>query len=98
MEWLLLLLVTWLWFPNDGFHLLATYAVPVLPVVQVWDGLVSCMRTRSVAEMQALLDGVLGDDGEWTIEFKRELHTRPFGYMNAVLGRRRSVRAKGRID
>lgn len=50
-EGLLLLLLTVFWFPHDWLHLLFTYWIPVLPFVQLWDGLVSCLRTRTFAEV-----------------------------------------------
>jgi hypothetical protein len=38
----------WLWIP-------LTYLVPVLPLFVLWDGLVSCLRVYSPAELQALV-------------------------------------------
>lgn len=61
-EWLLLYLLTLVWFPTDPEQLALTYAVPVLPFVMCWDGLVSCLRTRSWEEMVRLVEDVLGED------------------------------------
>lgn len=36
-------------------RLLFTYLIPVVPLVVLWDGLVSCLRTYSVAEMKILV-------------------------------------------
>jgi hypothetical protein len=57
----LLFLVTVLWFPFRPLHLFFTYFLPVLPFVQAWDGVVSCLRTRSFEETLALAEMALGD-------------------------------------
>src|SRR5690554_1757789 len=36
-------------------RLLFTYLIPVVPLIVLWDGLVSCLRTYSVAEMKTLV-------------------------------------------
>lgn len=57
----LLFLVTVLWFPYQPLHLLFTYVFPVLPFVQAWDGIVSCLRTRNFRETLALAERALGE-------------------------------------
>jgi len=57
----LLFLVTILWFPFRPLHLFFTYIFPVLPFVQAWDGLVSCLRTRNFNETSALAEKALGE-------------------------------------
>jgi hypothetical protein len=57
----LLLLVTVLWFPFRPLHLFFTYVFPVLPFVQAWDGVVSCLRTRSFEETLRLAERALGE-------------------------------------
>jgi len=84
--------------------------VPVLPFVHTWDGLVSCLRTRTFGEMSELVDRVLverrqgvgvgkvhggSEEDEWTFSRVRERHTWPFGYMNAFVGIREDVRRIG---
>jgi hypothetical protein len=39
---------------------LFTYAIPILPLVIWWDGLVSCLRAYRPAELEALADGLDG--------------------------------------
>lgn len=104
LEWLLLLLVTVFWFWSDLSHLALTYVVPVLPFVHTWDGIVSCLRTRTNGELARLVDLVMVEekrglrDGEgigigvWTISEVRQRHTWPFGYMNAFIGIRNDCR------
>jgi hypothetical protein len=60
-EPVLLFLVTVLWFPFRPLHMFFTYIVPVLPFVQAWDGVVSCLRTRSFEETLRLAERALGD-------------------------------------
>ncbi|GAB7350230.1 hypothetical protein MBLNU459_g0883t1 [Dothideomycetes sp. NU459] len=114
LEPALVLLLTAFWFADDWLHLAATYLVPVLPFVLAWDGLVSCLRTRTFAEVLVLAEQALGEKatvgpveraadgrrerttavalcGDWKFTSVRELHTWPFGYMNAVVGQKRSM-------
>jgi len=106
MEWLLLFVVTVFWFWHDVSHLALTYWIPLLPFIHTWDGLVSCLRTRTVGELSRLVDEVtregkqklMDGDGrghgvdDWTISFVRQRHTWPFGYMNAFIGIRNDCR------
>ncbi len=46
-------------------RLLWTYLVPLVPLFSLWDGVVSCLRVYSPAEMQALIDDVVADGYEW---------------------------------
>jgi len=106
MEWLLLLLVSVFWFWSDVSHLALTYCVPVLPFVHTWDGVVSCLRTRTTEELERLVGQVIREektrllDGQgrghgiddWTISSVRQRHTWPFGYMNAFIGIRNDCR------
>ncbi|MBD8488827.1 hypothetical protein IFO69_08735 [Echinicola sp. CAU 1574] len=43
-------------------RLFFTYIVPVVPLVALWDGLVSSLRTYSLEEMQELIDDLKGGD------------------------------------
>jgi hypothetical protein len=49
-------------------RLLWTYLLPVLPLAITFDGLISCLRTYTPAELEALVDGVPGAERyEWEI-------------------------------
>jgi hypothetical protein len=88
------------WFPDDWFFLALTYLVPVLPVLHSFDGLISCLRTRTFEEFVQLLDESLGKKhesrasgplmtvqrGDWMFTTHRTLHTWPLGYMNVIIG------------
>ncbi|KAK4506793.1 hypothetical protein PRZ48_000526 [Zasmidium cellare] len=101
LENLLLLLMAVFWFWNDPVHLFFTYCVPILPVTQCADGLVTCLRIRSFDEVLRLLpkqygysrdkikvekDGEVVELRDWQFKHLRVLHTWPFGYMNVIVG------------
>jgi len=60
--------------------------VPVVPFVVVFDGLVSCLRTRRDGEVMELIrrtgKGVEG----WRFETGSEVHTWPVGSMQYFIG------------
>ena len=64
-----------------------TYVVPVVPVVVVFDGLVSSLRTRKRGEILALIEEVEGWKGEgWRFESGRARHTWPCGEVSWFVG------------
>ncbi|KAM0719731.1 hypothetical protein Q7P37_003864 [Cladosporium fusiforme] len=98
----LLFLMAVFWYPNDWLYLFFTYILPVLPPMHAFDGMVSCLRTRTFEEFVDLLDAALGKNhrrnassplvtvqrGDWVFTNYRVLHTWPVGYMNAIVGTR----------
>ncbi|KAI4193076.1 MAG: hypothetical protein LQ348_002976 [Seirophora lacunosa] len=78
-------LASWHRFRADWTHLFFTYAVPLVPLVVVLDGLVSCLRTRTPGEILALMEGVEGMEG-WRFESGREAHTWPAGEVSWFVG------------
>jgi hypothetical protein len=46
-------------------RLLWTYVLPVVPIVAMWDGLVSNLRTYSMAELETLTAGLEGTGYSW---------------------------------
>ena len=48
-------------------RLLWTYLVPLLPLLYLWDGLVSHLRTYTVAELQAMTAALPAGDYRWQI-------------------------------
>lgn len=53
--------------PLTPAHLVFTYLVPILPLLIFWDGLVSHLRTYSVADLRALTSELNAPDYVWTI-------------------------------
>jgi hypothetical protein len=94
------LLCTLFWFWDDPTHLVFTYLIPLLPVIQYIDGIVGCLRRRSYEEMLSLSEAASGHKaelrkgggrpsfvcGDWTFHQERHLHTWPLGYMSIVVG------------
>lgn len=44
---------------------LLTYLLPVVPLLSLWDGLVSCLRTYSLRELEEMAAGVGTEDWTW---------------------------------
>jgi hypothetical protein len=55
--------------PFHWSRLLLTYLVPLIPLVVLWDGLVSCCRTRTPQELLALTAGF--PEYEWSAGYSR---------------------------
>lgn len=53
--------------PLRWSRLFFTYALPLVPLVMLWDGLVSCLRTYSEAELCALTARLEGAGYRWTV-------------------------------
>jgi hypothetical protein len=47
-------------------RLVFTYVVPVVPLAVMFDGVVSCLRTYTPAELRALTEGIAFDGYTWT--------------------------------
>ena len=79
MSWLNLLLLSPFIRPRRWQGLLFTYLIPILPLVTVWDGVVSCLRTYTPEELEALCASLEGADG-WSLEAgKAQLPGSPAG-------------------
>ncbi|KAF2115603.1 hypothetical protein BDV96DRAFT_492478 [Lophiotrema nucula] len=103
----LILTPLWFSFKKNKTQYALTYS-GVLPFVLWWDGLASCLRTREFddfLEIVGKVDKCVGVRavesaeggrcvrwGEWTLEYKRVLHTWPFGYVNWITGTKRLER------
>ena len=53
--------------PFSWRRLVWTYLVPVVPMVAMWDGLVSCLRTYSTVELRDLVEGLPDSNYRWDI-------------------------------
>ncbi|KAI0002629.1 hypothetical protein F4779DRAFT_129828 [Xylariaceae sp. FL0662B] len=66
-------------------RLFFVYVLPVVPFVLVFDGVVSCLRTRSVDEVDTLLRTCGTNTDGWEIQSGRERHLWPCGYLNWII-------------
>ena len=64
---LLVLLMTPFIRPFRWSRLLWTYLIPLIPLVGMFDGLVSCLRTYSVEELRDLVSNLETNDYQWDI-------------------------------
>ena len=49
-------------------RIIFTYLIPIVPLFVLWDGIVSCLRTYSVKEMNELVDSLNNNDSfDWKI-------------------------------
>lgn len=79
------LIVTPLVRPFRWSRLLLTYLVPAVPLMVLWDGVVSCLRSYSVAELRALVDGLPEATAyDWQIGEARGRGPLPVTYMIGV--------------
>ena len=63
-----LFLITPLIKPFKFSRIIFTYIIPILPLLVFWDGVVSCLRTYSPAELRTLIEGLEGGAKfEWTV-------------------------------
>jgi hypothetical protein len=51
--------------PFRWSRLLLTYAVPVVPVCTLWDGIISCLRVYEPNELKALVATLPPNDYRW---------------------------------
>jgi len=77
----LLLLITAFYFWHNPGHLFFSYVIPIVPCVVVIDGYTSSLRTRTPAEVEALMKKCGADSSGWTIKAGEEMHTFPIGFM-----------------
>jgi len=53
--------------PFRWSRLFYTYVLPIIPLVLLFDGLVSCLRTYEPGELRALIGGLAAREYEWEI-------------------------------
>lgn len=83
-----------------------TWVFPIIPLILVFDGLISCWRTRSAAHIQHLCDLASiaialegrGQDSGWTWTSGRRLHTWPGGDMVYMIGRKAATLDEVEVD
>lgn len=75
---------TWRVFWRSPAHLFFTYIVPLIPFCLVFDGYVSCFRTRTSEEVQQLMNRTTKFQG-WKFRSGREMHTYPVGHLSWII-------------
>ncbi|RKF63478.1 hypothetical protein GcM3_139012 [Golovinomyces cichoracearum] len=83
---LLLFLITPFYFWKSPGHLFFTYIIPIIPLVVVVDGYTSSLRTRSSAEVLALMNGRDTTVDNWVFHSGKVRHAWPSGYLSWVIG------------
>jgi hypothetical protein len=89
---LIVLLITPAIRPFRLSRLLFTYVLPLVPLLILWDGLVSCLRTYTPAELMALAESVPGGDSyTWEAGEVKGSGPLPVTYLIGVPGARERV-------
>jgi hypothetical protein len=56
--------------PFRWSRILLTYVLPVVPFILLADGLLSCLRSYSLADFEELVGGMRAEDYSWTVGIK----------------------------
>ncbi|ETI25931.1 hypothetical protein G647_02708 [Cladophialophora carrionii CBS 160.54] len=85
--WPLAMLITPYYFWHSPGHLFFTYLVPIVPFIWVYDGYISCLRTRTPNEVEALLRRHVSGEklAKWKFQSGRECFIWPIGYLNWII-------------
>jgi hypothetical protein len=81
---LMVLLVTPFIRPFRWSRLFWTYLVPVVPLVSLFDGLVSCLRTYSVQELRQLTEDLGANNYQWDFGELKGVGPVPITYLIGV--------------
>jgi hypothetical protein len=66
--WALMPFVFTLWIrPFRWSRLLCTYVVPIIPLVLLFDGVVSCLRTYRPSELREMIKDLSGIEYQWEV-------------------------------
>jgi len=81
------MLSTPFYFLHSPGHLFFTYIVPIVPFIWVYDGYISCIRTRTPEEVRDLMrKRVPSDELErWSFKTGTVRHTWPIGFLNWII-------------
>jgi hypothetical protein len=68
IPWALLPLLSTPWIrPFRWSRLFWTYVIPIIPLVLLFDGVVSCLRTYRPQELRAIVEGLAAPEYQWEI-------------------------------
>ncbi|KAK3674106.1 hypothetical protein LTR78_005953 [Recurvomyces mirabilis] len=86
---------TWIEYRWSPFHLLFTYLIPLFPFYYIFDGVVSCIRGRTVEETTNLFSMGKGVDlSGWDIQHGEEMVLPPIGTLFWYSGVKRSEKQR----
>ena len=90
--WPLAMVCTPFYFPHLPGHLFFTYLVPLVPFVWVFDGYISCLRTRQPEEILALARQKIPEDElhKWDFKAGAGCHMWPFGWLYWFIATKRA--------
>lgn len=73
------MIITPIYFLHSPGHLFFTYLVPIIPFIWVYDGYISCLRTRTPEEIQILLRSRVPSEelARWKFQSGQACHTQP---------------------
>ncbi|RSM15952.1 hypothetical protein CEP52_000408 [Fusarium oligoseptatum] len=62
-----------------------TWLIPIIPLVLIWDGIVSSLRTREPEEVEMLLRSCGSDASGWEMRSGKEMFLWPCGHLNWII-------------
>ncbi|KAI6244635.1 hypothetical protein HI914_07368 [Erysiphe necator] len=87
-----LLLTTPFYFWRSPLHMFFTYIIPILPFVMLFDGFISCLRTRTPEEILYLTEKCGAPLDDWKIVYGREQHSWPCGYLSWIIAVKKTTK------
>ncbi|POS82556.1 hypothetical protein EPUL_005889, partial [Erysiphe pulchra] len=88
---LILLLATPFYFWRSPGHLFFSYVAPILPIVVVIDGWISCLRTRTSREVLDLIEKCGAPLEDWTILCGQEPLSLGIGHMSWIVAEKKTT-------
>ncbi len=81
--WVFMLFVFTLWIrPFRWSRLLWTYVIPIIPLVLLFDGVVSCLRTHRPQELRDIVETLAATEYQWEVgEYSRAAAQLPITYL-----------------
>ncbi|KAJ3527152.1 hypothetical protein NM208_g10844 [Fusarium decemcellulare] len=70
---------------RDPSMFIFTWLIPIIPLVLIWDGIVSSLGTREPEEVGALLHSCSSSLTEWEFRSGKERFLWPCGYLNWII-------------
>jgi len=68
--------------PFRWSRLLCTYVLPIIPLVLLFDGVVSCLRTYSPLELREMIKKLPGSEYQWKVgEYSKASGQVPITYL-----------------